>query len=861
MSRTNRSANAAQRSSNEGTSARTRPFSFEEIMLRREKKLRAATNERDIEPKKPSRNGDRDKGNSSNLKPLTGEQRMPKARNEDAKFKMREDSLKGKRKGVPRSEVHFKGESGYTKATRDKESKNGKFMELRNDERESRKKQRRETAESENRRMERDGKSTKEANRKTYDHDDKRYRSQIDMSIPKKHGSGKSRDSDYMERNDRRKEHSKPHYEELRSNKRRSVSLSPRAQHKGSYHVRGNDESAFHSSREKLRRKYSEGDSYRTSKNGEYASGHHRKHESGLGGYSPRKRKTEATITAPSPTARSPKKKAAKWDQLPAEAAQPNFGTVASAFPLAADKPLVTSSSIQVAPATTKPETAPSPVEAMLKKASVDSVQLTQATRPLRRLYIENIPTSTSERTLIDCLNDFLLSSGVNHIQGTKPCLSCIINKEKCQALVEFLTPEDATAALSFDGKSLSGSALKIRRPKDYVETASAAPEKSVEEVKAITDVVKDSPHKIFVAGISKALSSEMLMEIVSAFGPLGAFRFEYNEELDGPCAFLEYIDHSSTLKACAGLNGMKLGGCILTVVQALPDAPEEGNNKASLFYGIPMHARPLLAESTKVLQLKNVFYGEEFLLLSKTELEETLEDIRIECARFGTVKSVNVVRHSCDSATEAVKKKPNSESGSEGLILNQNKDILKPTSTKEIKDEVDNSEDARYNDKMLVQKLAKKELHEKSSGDEHTNLAESMDAKTEETGLAVSAVSEIPTKEDKEDGNTIAVENSNSNLAAVDETEQRKEDVEAISSRRPKFNQCGIDEVDAVNIAEGCSSHELDIFEPGSVLVEFMREEATGMAARCLHGRLYGERVVSVGYVPHDVYLARFPR
>lgn len=46
------------------------------------------------------------------------------------------------------------------------------------------------------------------------------------------------------------------------------------------------------------------------------------------------------------------------------------------------------------------------------------------------------------------------------------------INKEKCQALVEFLTPEDATAALSFDGRSLFGSVLKIRRPKDFVEAA-----------------------------------------------------------------------------------------------------------------------------------------------------------------------------------------------------------------------------------------------------------------------------------------------------------------------------------------------------------------------------------------------------
>jgi len=46
------------------------------------------------------------------------------------------------------------------------------------------------------------------------------------------------------------------------------------------------------------------------------------------------------------------------------------------------------------------------------------------------------------------------------------------INKEKCQAVVEFLTPEDATSAISFDGRYLSGSVLKIRRPKDFVEAA-----------------------------------------------------------------------------------------------------------------------------------------------------------------------------------------------------------------------------------------------------------------------------------------------------------------------------------------------------------------------------------------------------
>lgn len=46
------------------------------------------------------------------------------------------------------------------------------------------------------------------------------------------------------------------------------------------------------------------------------------------------------------------------------------------------------------------------------------------------------------------------------------------INNEKGQALLEFLTPEDASAALSFDCSSISGSTLKLRRPKDFVDVA-----------------------------------------------------------------------------------------------------------------------------------------------------------------------------------------------------------------------------------------------------------------------------------------------------------------------------------------------------------------------------------------------------
>lgn len=43
------------------------------------------------------------------------------------------------------------------------------------------------------------------------------------------------------------------------------------------------------------------------------------------------------------------------------------------------------------------------------------------------------------------------------------------VNIEKAYAFAEFITPEDATTALGFDGVTLHGTILKIRRPKDFV--------------------------------------------------------------------------------------------------------------------------------------------------------------------------------------------------------------------------------------------------------------------------------------------------------------------------------------------------------------------------------------------------------
>ena len=78
----------------------------------------------------------------------------------------------------------------------------------------------------------------------------------------------------------------------------------------------------------------------------------------------------------------------------------------------------------------------------------------------------------------------------------------------------------------------------------------------------------------------------------------------------------LQYADSSVTLKACVGLNGMRLGGRVITVVQATPDASGEGGSVP--FYGIPEHAKPLMQKPTRVLELRNVLTKEELLQLSE---------------------------------------------------------------------------------------------------------------------------------------------------------------------------------------------------------------------------------------------------
>ncbi|KAK6914130.1 RNA recognition motif domain [Dillenia turbinata] len=694
-----------------------------------------------------------------------------------------------------------------------------------------------------------------EGKRKQRNEDDEKYRSRDSL---KKHNSGSQYHSKELKT---KRRSSRSHKHEDRG--KRSPSLSPRG------HKRSSNQAREHS--DWSGRLQSDSDRKRVSSNGVKSnSRRHNGSTSGLGGYSPRKKRTEAAIKTPSPSIWSPEKRTAGWDLPPPgsgnnqsvsalSSLQSSLQTVAmnvQDFPSTVPTAATTATSLSEISSNILP---------LKSNATIDTIQLTPATQPMTRLCVENVPASASEKALLELFNDFLVASGVNHIQGTKPCISCIIHKEKGQAVVEFLTSEDASAALSFDGKTFSGSNIKIRRPKDFLEVATGAAEKPVVAVNEIS-------------------ISDVLMDIASAFGPLKAFHFQICEDPEEPCAFLEYIDQSITLKACAGLNGMKLGGQVLTVVQAFPEAMLEDKSGSPPSYGISEHAKPLLMKPTQILKLKNMFNLEDLALFSEADIEEILEDIRLECARFGTVKSINLVKqqdtttsldtHKVDKSMgstimqpdlgfdqinakrDTTSKNNRHDSGENGRIgpsgnAGETDDISQVKSGIDVKSPNGHTRDepretGDLNNEVAIEDLSSVDnsMSPSQKLHDHQNVKECLEITDNEGSYAV----QTETKLDKPKEELKLEEAKQEVIREEAEIEPTEEEAGSIGM--------AIDSTQNIDKEEDFNPN--DVFEPGSVLVEYVRTEASCIAAHCLHRRQFDDRVVQVETKISDFNISR---
>ncbi|KAL0151096.1 hypothetical protein M9458_053609, partial [Cirrhinus mrigala] len=137
--------------------------------------------------------------------------------------------------------------------------------------------------------------------------------------------------------------------------------------------------------------------------------------------------------------------------------------------------------------------------------------------------------------------------------------------------------------------------------------------------------------------------------ELLTSFGPLKAFNLVKDSatSLSKGYAFCEYVDISVTDQAVAGLHGMQLGDKKLIVQRASVGA-KNANPTAVVETPVTLQVPGLQRVQnsglpTEVLCLLNMVMPEE--LLDDEDYEEILEDIREECCKYGTVRSIEIPR------------------------------------------------------------------------------------------------------------------------------------------------------------------------------------------------------------------------
>jgi splicing factor U2AF subunit len=154
--------------------------------------------------------------------------------------------------------------------------------------------------------------------------------------------------------------------------------------------------------------------------------------------------------------------------------------------------------------------------------------------RQAKRLLVHNLPASATEESIVSFFN--LQLNGLNVTEGSDPCISAQVSKDKSFVLLEFKAASDATVALALDGINMeddnqvtgigssngAANGLSIRRPKDYIVPVSDA--ETLYEPGVVSNIVIDTQDKISISNIPLYLTDEQVTELLVSFGELKAF-------------------------------------------------------------------------------------------------------------------------------------------------------------------------------------------------------------------------------------------------------------------------------------------------------------------------------------------------
>ncbi|XP_073292994.1 splicing factor U2af large subunit B isoform X4 [Primulina huaijiensis] len=283
-----------------------------------------------------------------------------------------------------------------------------------------------------------------------------------------------------------------------------------------------------------------------------------------------------------------------------------------------------------------------------------------QATRHARRVYVGGLPPSANEQSVATYFSHVMSAIGGNTAGPGDAVVNVYINHEKKFAFVEMRSVEEASNAMALDGIMFEGAPVKVRRPSDYNPSLAAtlgssqpSPNLNLAAVGLTPGSAGglEGPDRIFVGGLPYYFTEGQVRELLESFGHLRGFDLVKDRETGNSkgYAFCVYQDLSVTDIACAALNGIKMGDKTLTVRRANQGTSQPNPEQECVL----LHAQQQIALqklmlqpsvlATKVLCLTEVVNAEE--LNDDDDYEDILEDMKIECGKFGTLVNVIIPR------------------------------------------------------------------------------------------------------------------------------------------------------------------------------------------------------------------------
>lgn len=303
---------------------------------------------------------------------------------------------------------------------------------------------------------------------------------------------------------------------------------------------------------------------------------------------------------------------------------------------------------VSSAPSTSSTD-ASDPMAAVARAAALVSQAAVPANDKIaRELYIGNLPAGILPAQVKEFFTSAMAAIGA--ASGPGDPISAVryeANQRFC--FIEFRGPKEAEAATALNGIMLYGNALKVGRPKAYLQmAASLAPPATSSNATELGSGAADTVAALAALAGGAGGAGERAADPV--------LRVSNLKDDFGPEAVRQVLEPFGKVVSCEAVEAA--GSEVPGVVQARLEDPSLHEVVADQLQGLDMGGRPLCIKATE-LGADGQPQGEEAagpkpavqlggiltldMLSDGEEVQEVLGEVQEECAGFGTVKGVTL--------------------------------------------------------------------------------------------------------------------------------------------------------------------------------------------------------------------------